>query len=82
MPGVSVVPCPACESQFLAAFGAVACWNGDCPFCKVVQRFGIDQRLQRSFPTHAPPIDAAAMPLEVMARRHGDHGADGDNGPH
>ena len=32
-PAFSVVPCPACESQFLAAFGAVACWNGDCPFC-------------------------------------------------
>lgn len=46
----SVVACPTCRSQFLATFGTVTGCNDDCPFCKLVQRFGTDPRLQRSFP--------------------------------
>jgi hypothetical protein len=76
------VTCPACNSQFLAAFGTVACSNDDCPFCRLVQRFGTDQRLQRSFPTHAPSTDAAGMQVEMLALLcHGERGADGDSGP-
>lgn len=81
-PAFSVVTCPACNSQFLAAFGTVACSNDDCPFCRLVQRFGTDQRVQRSFPIHALPAEAAGMPMEVMARLcSSEHGADGDSGP-
>jgi len=79
-PAFSVVTCPACNSQFLAAFGTVACSNDDCPFCRLVLRFGTDQRLQRSFPTHARPTDATGMQAEMMALlRHGEHGADADS---
>jgi len=81
-PAFSVVTCPACNSQFLAAFGTVACSNDVCPFCRLVQRFGTDQRLQRSFPTHAPSTDAAGMQVEMLALLcHGERGADGDSGP-
>ena len=56
--------------------------RASCPFCRLVQRFGTDQRLQRSFPTHAPPTDAAGMQVEILALLcHGEHGADGDSGP-
>ena len=33
----SLVTCPACHSEFLAAFGSVARSNDHCPFCKLVQ---------------------------------------------
>ena len=56
----SLVVCPVCRSEFLAAYGAVALSNHDCPFCKLVQRFGTDARVQSSFP---------ARPL--IARRDG-----------
>jgi flagellar transcriptional activator FlhC len=81
-PAFSVVTCPACNSQFLAAFGTMACSNNDCPFCRLVQRFGTDQRLQRCFPTHAPHTHAAPMHTDLMAQLcHEEHGADGDSGP-
>lgn len=55
----SVVACPTCRSQFLATFGTVAGCGDDCPFCRLVQRFGTDPRLQRSFPIPVPSSVAA-----------------------
>ena len=46
-----LVTCPACRSEFLATFGAVATTNEDCPFCKLVQRHNTDQRIKLSFPS-------------------------------
>jgi flagellar transcriptional activator FlhC len=81
-PAFSVATCPSCNSQFLAAFGTVVCSSDDCPFCRLVKRFSTDQRLQRSFPTHAPPLNGASMQAEMMALLfHDEHGADGDSGP-
>lgn len=48
--------CPECHSDYLAAFGATARSNRDCPFCKLVNRYGVDQRVQASFPTRSSPL--------------------------
>lgn len=61
----SVTICPTCGREFLAASGAVALTNDDCPFCKLVQRYPSDQRVQSSFPTQA--LDAVASQLRAMA---------------
>jgi len=58
----SLVTCPRCHSAFLAAFGAVARSNDPCPFCKLVQRYGTDPRVQSSFP--ARPL-AAPAPMQL-----------------
>jgi len=47
----SLVRCPTCHSEFLAAFGSAARSNEHCPFCKLVRRYGTDARLQSSFAT-------------------------------
>jgi len=58
----SLVTCAKCRSAFLAAFGAVARSNDPCPFCKLVQRYGTDPRVQSSFP--ARPL-AAPAPMQL-----------------
>jgi flagellar transcriptional activator FlhC len=62
----SLLACPACRSEFLAAYGAVASSNRDCPFCKLVQRYGTDARVQSSFPVR-PLIAPNAMELGMLA---------------
>ena len=66
-PAFSVAVCAACSSQFLAAFGTVAARSDDCPFCRLLQRFHTDPRLQRSFPVHTPPTGRAGAPLPATA---------------
>ena len=56
---------PACHSEFLAAFGSVALSNDDCPFCKLVQRYGSDPRVQSSFPAQ-PLANPSAMQLGML----------------
>jgi flagellar transcriptional activator FlhC len=66
-----VISCPACHSRFLAAVGTVA--SADiCPFCKLLERYGTDPRLQSSFPTR-PMIDPALLRrvMAVLGRRDG-----------
>lgn len=53
-PSLAVVTCPPCTSDFLAALGTIASAD-TCPFCKLIQRYGHDPRLQSSFPTHPLP---------------------------
>jgi uncharacterized Zn-finger protein len=62
----SIVTCPFCGSEFLAAAGTVASSNDNCPFCKLVQRYTTDPRVQNSFPHH-PPGDPLAIQLRMMA---------------
>lgn len=62
----SVVTCPKCHSEFLAAFGSIAKSNDDCPFCKLVQRYGTDQRVQASYPVR--PLPDLAL-IELGMRR-------------
>jgi flagellar transcriptional activator FlhC len=47
--------CPECHCDYLAAFGAIARSNHECPFCKLVQRYGADQRVKAAYPTRTLP---------------------------
>jgi len=60
-PSFSLVVCPTCHSEFLAAFGSVARSNDECPFCKLVHRYGTDPRVQSSFPAWPLPEPSAAQ---------------------
>ena len=51
----SLVACPTCYSEYLAAYGSAPRSNDECPFCKLVQRYGTDQRVQASFPVRPLP---------------------------
>ena len=62
----SLVRCPNCHSEFLAAFGSVARSNEHCPFCKLVQRYGTDARLQSSFPAR-PLIAPSDVQMGMLA---------------
>ena len=60
----SLVTCPTCHSEFLAAYGSVARSNDHCPFCKLVQRYGTDPRVQGAFPVQplaAPSAEQLGM---------------------
>lgn len=66
MPSFSLVTCPACTSQYVAAVSVRPTTNHDCPFCKLVHRFRRDPRLQTSFPVSALP-DITTIPSCVFA---------------
>jgi hypothetical protein len=51
----SLVACPTCHSEYLAAYGSAPRSNDECPFCKLVQRYGTDPRVQASFPVRPLP---------------------------
>ena len=67
---LGIVVCPTCHSEFLAAFGSVAMSNHDCPFCKLVQRYGTDQRVQASFPAR-PLADPTLVQLGMLTLLRG-----------
>lgn len=75
-PSFSVVTCPSCASEFLATLGTVP-RSEPCPFCKLVQRYGNDPRVQTSFPVHPLPYPAVFQ-LETMMRQKCEREADGD----
>ena len=66
-PSFTLVVCPACHSEFLAAIGSVARSNDQCPFCKLVQRYRTDPRVQSSFPArplvNPPPAQLGMLTL-------------------
>jgi hypothetical protein len=66
----SLVRCPSCHSEFLAAFGSTARSNEHCPFCKLVRRYGTDARLQSSFPTR-PLVTPSPVQLGMLALLRG-----------
>ena len=80
-PVFEVLACPACESQYLSALGTLPGTRGECPFCKLLQRYPADPRLQASFPS-GPPLDPAALRQGIMALwRVPGRDADADNRP-
>jgi len=66
-PAFAIVTCPVCASEFLAAVGSLASTNHDCPFCRLVQRFNTDRRVQKSFPTHTLSAEVAARHLQMAS---------------
>ena len=68
----SLVACPSCHSEYLAAYGSAPRSNDECPFCKLVQRYGTDQRVQASFPVRPLP-DLSEIELgahRLLNRQH------------
>ncbi len=51
----SLLTCPACASQFVTAITTHTSANGECPFCKLVDRYTRDPRIQMSFPVQGLP---------------------------
>lgn len=77
-PSFAVVTCPSCASEFLAALGTVPTADA-CPFCKLVQRYGNDPRVQTSFPTHPLPDPTAFQQGMSMLLWKNTGEADGDS---
>ena len=61
----SIVTCPACGSDYLVTYGGTAS-SDDCPFCRLLQRYNTDQRIQTSFPTH-PLMNPEFVRLGTLA---------------
>lgn len=51
-PTLSILTCPGCGCEFIAAIGTVATSDETCPFCKLIERFPLDHRIQASYPAH------------------------------
>ena len=66
MQSFALVACPTCHSEYLAAYGSAPRSNDECPFCKLVQRYGTDQRVQASFPVR-PLIDLRTIDIGVLS---------------
>ena len=67
-PTLSVLPCPSCGCEFITAVGTVA--HGDaCPFCKLLERFHLDHRIQASYPARATR-DMTERQLGMLALFH------------
>lgn len=58
-PVFEVLACPTCDSDVLMAIGSLVHSGEHCPFCKLVQRYSCDPRLQASFPKHEVPAASA-----------------------
>lgn len=76
-PSLAIVTCPPCACEFLAALGTIASADS-CPFCKLIQRYGHDPRLQSSFPTHPLPDPAAFLQGLMLLHGQIENGADPD----
>lgn len=68
-PSLSLLTCPDCGCGFLAAVGTVARPGELCPFCKLVQRFQVDHRVQASYPMRPVP-DITQLQLNMLSRFH------------
>jgi flagellar transcriptional activator FlhC len=66
----SLVACPKCNSEFLAAYGATPRSNDGCPFCRLVLRYGTDPRVQEAFPVRPLP-DLSQVELGTQRLLHG-----------
>ena len=62
----AVVTCQFCASEFLAANGSTASASDECPFCRLLQRYGTDQRVQSSFPVR-PMMNPSSVHLGMLA---------------
>lgn len=66
VPNFSLLTCPVCASQYVTSVSAHPVTNHECPFCKLVNRYPRDPRIQMSFPASALP-DVTAIQLGVIA---------------
>ena len=66
VPNFSLLTCPVCASQYVTSVSAHPVTNHQCPFCKLVNRYPRDPRIQTSFPVRALP-DVTAIQLGIIA---------------
>jgi len=77
-PTLSVLTCPSCGCEFIAAVGTVAYPGDACPFCRLFERFYLDHRIQASYPARRT-CDIAERRLGMLALFHMlSPGAEGD----
>ena len=79
-PTLSSWSCSACNCEFIAAVGTVTPPGEACLFCKLVERFHVDHRIQASYPVH-PVIDMAEHQLGMLALLHKLNPGAGGNTP-
>lgn len=73
----AIAVCPRCNSEYLTAIGGAQIQSNGCPFCKIVQRFGTDPRVQTCFPV--PPLtDPAQIVLGIDLLMQSQRAGDGD----
>ena len=65
-PNFSLLTCPVCASRYIAAVSIAPLSNHECPFCKLVDRYPRDPRIQTLFPLH-DPADISALQLSLLA---------------
>lgn len=68
-PTLSVLTCPGCGCEFIAAIGTVARSGETCPFCKLTERFPLDHRIQASYPAH-PAFESIERQQGLLALFH------------
>lgn len=68
----STVTCLRCGGEFLAAAGTIACTGDECPYCRLMQRFYCDPRIQTAFPLRPPrdPADFEAAVKVLICHGH------------
>lgn len=71
----SIVTCPSCTCQFLAALGTTPKPEA-CPFCKLTQRYHNDPRVQISYPAHPLPDPSTFQLGMAMLRWTTENGTD------
>lgn len=54
----SLLKCTVCAAQYVASVGVNLISNGECPFCKLVNRYPRDARIQSAFPV----LDVSDLP--------------------
>ncbi len=78
-PTLTVLTCPDCGCEFIAAIGTTIHPGEACPFCKLLERFHVDHRIQASYPAR-PVINMAERQLGMLALFHKlSFAAEGDN---
>ena len=68
-PTLSVLTCPGCGCEFIVAVGTVAHPGAACPFCKLLERFHLDHRIQASYPAR-PALDMTERQPGMLALFH------------
>lgn len=68
-PTLSVLSCPNCGCEFIAAVGTVAHPGDACPFCRLFERFHLDPRIQASYPAR-PTRDMTEHQLGMLTLFH------------
>ena len=68
-PTLTILTCPGCNCEFLAAVGTIVRPGKACPFCKLLERFHVDHRIQSAYPARLA-IEMTERQLGMVALAH------------